>query len=165
MAACAFVGILTATITTRVAVSQQPHLHQRPGSIIGSETPWAIPDDVAYVALLRQIGNLQKQNQGDLRLASYLHYIEVASGVDISETDLQRLVTIAREYHATVLSAEGAARAARFQGRAVAVPVRETKDTALKVARTKLTVLQPETRSAIDNFVQNTVKRRMKLLH
>lgn len=88
----------------------QSHVHHRPGSIVGSETPQRIPTEIAFGLLLRTVASLagsdasaqdrqamyfnrMEQFTRETLLASDRQFLESAAAVYVEQTDFGQLAT------------------------------------------------------------------------
>lgn len=75
------------------------HEHQRPGSVIGADTPQLIPDDVAIGLLFRTIAHLSQQSgQKGEALQRFVSHIERTSDIRFTEQERLALLAAANQY-------------------------------------------------------------------
>jgi hypothetical protein len=137
------------------------HLHHRPGSIIGKETPEAIPDDVAYHMMMRLMGGLEDAPDGAARVKSYIEWVERHSKQRFEKADAVVLQLIARSHRAQLNDTERNVKSGQISTNAAkAARQHMVRDSVARLS----SELTPHGQAVLEHFVQLGVKPRMKVL-
>jgi hypothetical protein len=160
-----FVAIALGTVLVGVAITVAKattiteHLHHRLGSVVGSDHPELIPDDMAYSAMLNTLAGQIRAPLGEARAESYLSFINRSTGGVLTPTDLDVIRQIAMSYDQRRRSIHSADRALTGNN------AREEVTFAIELAFAELDKgLSPSAGAAVRQFLATQVKPNMKLL-
>lgn len=142
-------------VRDRAAKDAPQHVHHPPGSIIGNEPPQLIPSEIAIALMFRAIATAA--SAGERHLGGYFDNIEGISGTPLAHADRVAITTAARAYVNAMSSApqdDGRIDLARHRARTVS-----------RVWGDLHRALSPEAQIALQFFVEQYVKRNVKLLN
>jgi hypothetical protein len=137
------------------------HRHHSLGSVIGKDTPQAIPDDVAYRQILNTIAGMAATPKRQKALDAYFHHIEVtaAAGLGLASDSLTLLKEDQDTLKEVSLQLHSRTQVA-IQGN-----TGEARQTLVNAAIAKLdTNLSPNSSHILRAFVTYGVKPRMKIV-
>lgn len=154
-------GVLALSGSQPVGRLDNSHVHHRPGSIVGAETPSLIPDGVAYAQVLNTLAAIHDLPNGEARLKSYFRHIEAT----VSAVTGTRVHLTSADQGSLVATAIGLRAATQRSLATSGMSKDEARKQAIQNAVAVLSSnLSSEGAELVRQFVVSGVKPKMKLL-
>lgn len=150
-----------------VARQERPARLDPPGTVVGAQSPEAIPDEAAYLILLRMLAGRQTE-QGRASAGAYLRQTDPS----LSARDVDALLAAADEFHARVSVLDRAAKAIKDRNwpdpphaaLERLADLQRQKEAGVREAVGSLSLrMSPAGLAAVKRHVNERVKPRMKI--